>query len=305
MAPPTNALDLTWLNAVKQKAEVGVNSTTGTISPSVDDNEIQAAITAFSQWLLKYTGQPSLNAVASASEVYDGNGNNQLFLRGWPILNLTALTINGVAIPASTGFNSWGAFVEQSGKSIALRNGPTGVISFPYPWAPTGVGAPGRRGPNFAYGKGNITVEYTAGYPPTPVVNEVDTIAAQTIALQQGPWASDGGVVFYPSLVPLTPVANSPAAGEYAVSNGLYVFNVADNAAQVAVTYDINRAPFDLEYAVRCAVAINYKRKGWQDQASKTVNTREAVSTVRYRDWDFAPREAAVFQSYQRKAIYA
>ena len=42
----------------------------------------------------------------------------------------------------------------------------------------------------FAYGTQNIEVQYSAGFPPLTITNEVDTINAQTITLQQSPWVS-------------------------------------------------------------------------------------------------------------------
>lgn len=290
MAPLTNPIDLTTLSRVKTRAEVASTN---------NDQEIQDAITAFSQWILDYTGQKSLNAIASYDEVYDGNGNSRLFLRNYPIQTLVGVTVNGVAIPASSGFNSWGAFVDQSRKSICIRGGLGNFSTFPYP----SYQALQRAAPAFIRGLANIGVQYTAGYPQVTITNEIDTIASQTIALQNSPWAADGGVKFYPSLVPLTLVPSAPAAGQYAVSGGLYTFNAADNAAQVAVTYNINQGPYDLEYAVRCVVAINYKRKSWQDQKSKATTSGGSAATTSFMNWTWPPEYQQIFDHYQRKAI--
>ena len=282
-----NAIDLTTLSAVRTRAEV--------VSTS-DDAEIQAAITAFSRYLLNYTGRATLNSVETLSETYDGNGNTRLFLRSNPILTLTSVILNGSVTPISTGVGSWGAYIEQSKKSIGMRGGIGNFSTFPYP--------PVRgRWPCFIYGQGNVEVVYTAGFAATPVVNEINTIAAQTITLQQGPWASDAGVKFYPSFTALALVPSAPTTGQYAVSGGVYVFASADNSKQVAVSYGINQAPFDLEYAVRCVVALNYKRKGWQDQASRAVSSQGASATTRYRDWAWPPEIDKVFDLYSRQSI--
>jgi hypothetical protein len=293
----TNSLDLTWLLAVKRRAEVGLQPD-GTIIATADDQEIQDAITGFSQYLLNWSGLGSLNSVVTLDESYNGNGNNRLMLRSTPILSLISVTQYGVAIPISTGPQAWGAYIGQSKKNIAIRGGVGNFSTFPYPYqfSPS-------RGPVFQRGTGNIQVQYTAGYPPIVITNEIDTIESNTITLQVGAWVSDGGVLYYPSLNPLTQVGNNPQAGEYAVQNGLYVFATADNGKQIAVTYTVNRPPYDLEYAVRCIVAINYKRKGWQDQKSRAISAKDTVSTVSYRDWEFPPEYSSVFDFYSRLAV--
>ena len=288
----TNAIDLTTLSAVRNRIPLEATSTS-------DDAEIQGAITAFSQWLLSFTGRTSLNSIETLDEIYDGKGNPVLFLRSFPIVTLIFVNMNGISLPFSSGFGSWGVYIEQGKRSIALRGGVGNFSTFPYPQSQ----AMYRKGPAFLPGLGNIEVAYTAGYPPVAVVNEIATIAAQTITLQRASWVADAGVLYYPSLVPMANVLSSPAVGEYAVSAGLYVFNVTDNTRQVAVSYDVNQAPYDLEYAVRCVVALNYKRKAWQDQASRGTTTQGASSTTRYRDWAWPPEMDKVFESYQRKAI--
>jgi hypothetical protein len=285
-----NTIDLTSLAAVKSRAEV--KSTT-------DDAEIQASITAFSQWLLDFTGQASLNSVVAHDDVYDGNGNARLMLNNYPVLNVSSVTMNGVGVPVSSGANVWGYYVEQSKKSLGLRGGVGNFTTFPYP-TPLSYR---ERGPVFRRGQGNIEVVYSAGYSPSLVQNDVDNVTAGTITLQEAPWVADAGVTYYPSLNAMAHVSSGPGPGEYAVSNGLYVFSTSDEGQLVAASYQINQPPFNLEYAVRCCVALNYKRKGWQDQKSRAVTTQGGSATTTYRDWDAPPEYMKVFEYYQRKAI--
>jgi hypothetical protein len=285
-----NAIDLTTLNAVKSRAEV---------QSSAADAEIQGAITAFSQWLLGFTGQASLNSVATHDDVYDGNGNARLMLNNYPILNVASVTMNAAGIPASSAANVWGYYIEQSKKSIGLRGGVGNYSTFPYPTPLTYR----ERGPVFLRGQGNIEVVYSAGYLPVLVQNDVENVTAGTISLEAAPWVADAGVTYYPSLNVFAKVSSGSGIGEYAVSNGLYVFSAADEGQLVAASYQINQAPFNLEYAVRCVVALNYKRKGWQDQKSRGVTTQGGSATTTYRDWDAPPEYLKVFEYYQRKAI--
>jgi hypothetical protein len=294
-----NAIDLTWLNAVKQRAGLGVSAdAVGTIVATPDDNDVQAAITAFSQWLLNSSSVATLNSIATLDEIYNGNGNNRMFLRNPPIKSLIAITGTNFVAPLSTDVNTLGVFVESGKASIAIRCG-SGVVNYPYR---TGFRSD-NRGPVFPRGTGNLRVQYTGGYDPVLVHNEIDTITTQSITLQMGPWQADSAVLFYPSLVSLVNVANSPAAGQYAVSNGLYVFNATDNTKQVAVSYYRLAAPADLEYSVRCVVAINYKRKGWQDLATQGSSAGGTNATTTYRNWAWPPEHQKVFEFYTRTAI--
>ena len=81
------------------------------------------------------------------------------------------------------------------------------------------------------------------------------------------------------------------------------VFLPGQGNIEVQYTAGYGDTPEDLEYAVRCVVALNYKRKGWQDQASRGVTTQGASSTTAYRTWAWPPEYDRVFEFYQRKAI--
>ena len=213
-----SSLDLTDLDAVKRRAEV---------TSTVDDEEIQDAITGFSQHILNFCGMASLNSVVSLDETYNGNGNQVLAMRSFPVVNLSAVVMNGVSLPLSAAWNQWGVYIHQSKKFIAMRGGIGAFSTFPYP---SSYISPYRygKGPVFMIGQGNIEVVYSAGY---------------------------SGV------------------------------------------------PYDLEYAVRCVVALNYKRKAWQDQASRSTSVQGASMTTAYRNWNWPSEYENIFQFYQRKAI--
>jgi hypothetical protein len=220
-----DSVDLTTVDAVKQKAGLGVNPD-GTLQPTPDDSEIQAAITCFSKWLLNYTGQATLNSIVMLDEFYDGYNNDKLFLRTYPIISLISVQMYGTTIPLSQGATSWGAYIGPSKKYIGLRGWLGNFTTFPYPNYSVYGGY--NQKPIFLKGQANIEVQYTAGYPDVPP---------------------------------------------------------------------------DLEYAVRCVVSINYKRKSWQDQATRVVAGGGTSSTTRYQTWDWPPEYNRVFEHYKRQAI--
>jgi len=149
-----NLIDLTTLDAVKTWANV--------VDPLADDT-IQALITAFSQYVINYTGVQSLGASSSYTDTLDGNGSFRIFTRNRPIVSVQQVLVNGVAMPQSMGFNSAGWFVEQSGNSIAVRAGGSGsgFITNSYP---SGSALPFL----FVKGIGNVQITYNAGYDAVP-----------------------------------------------------------------------------------------------------------------------------------------
>jgi hypothetical protein len=59
-----------------------------------------------------------------------------------------------------------------------------------------------------------------------------------------------------------------------------------------------NGAPDDLGYAVTYLVVQEYKRRGWVDQASKTVSA--AGETVAFRSWEWPPFIEGIIQEYKQ-----
>jgi hypothetical protein len=285
-----NAIDLTWLSSVK--AFVEVDSTK-------DDAIIADLITAFSQWVLTYTGRDSLNSGATYTEVYDGNGKHRMFLRNTPIQTLASVIVGSVALPISSGFGKPGVAIDQDRFSITITPGFGTATSYVYPssnWASQ----------FFWKGLQNVQVVYTAGYNVIRVESgDVETVTNQTVTLAYPTWYSDLGVTYYPSLTPLTRVASGPTTGQYTVSlSGVYGFNAADNNNQVAVSYEFLSPPFDLEFACRRTIGTYYKRRQWLDQGSKALNSGGGSSgTTSYRSWPIAPEDRIVINAYKRVAI--
>jgi|SRR5271157_464083 len=217
MAEP---FDITTLGAVKTRAEVDANN-------SKDDQEISDAISAFSLYVMNRTGISSFANVATVTETRDGNGNDQMYVRTPPIVNVVSLTICQTSIPLAGPWPAFGYYIADDQRSIKIRGT---LQSSSYPWASryrqSGLH---RSNGGFARGQGNVLLVYNGGY---------------------------AGV------------------------------------------------PFDLEYAVRSIVAINYKRKAWQDMKSRIVDGGNAgKATTIYRDWAWPPEYEKVIEFYARRAI--
>jgi hypothetical protein len=217
-----DSVDLTTVEAVKSRAEV---------NSSTDDADIQAAITGFSTYFLGLSGMSTLNSIVTLDEIYDGNGNNKLFLRTYPIRKINFVKIGPISPPMSPGTGQWGLYISTSKKYIGMRGGLGINRTFPtyMNWMNFGVFGGNGRGPVFSLGTGNIQVNYDAGNPDTPA---------------------------------------------------------------------------DLEWAVRCIVAINYKRKAWQDQAQRAVNAGSvSAATTTFRSWNWPPEYQAILDLYTRTSF--
>jgi hypothetical protein len=163
-------LDLTSLDEVK-------NWVPGLAATSSDDAKIQSCITAWGWEFLRRTGlgdqggnytQSPFNSVCNWNETYDGTGTARLMLRNRPVVNVAALTINGIPIAPSSGYPVQGWTLDGSRRSISLRGGLLG-------WG-NQLWTSWQSGPYHVFGGGlkfwnglqNVIVQYSAGYNDTP-----------------------------------------------------------------------------------------------------------------------------------------
>jgi len=113
------------------------------ISTTTDDALLARLVTACSTAIQNYLNRQF--ASASYTDNIDGEATNAIILGNYPVTAVASLTIDGIAIPSSTG---------------------TGVPGFV--WDMYGVQlVPGLY--QFTRGNGNITVSYTAGYAAIPL----------------------------------------------------------------------------------------------------------------------------------------
>lgn len=157
---PNVNFDLTTLARVKKY--------TGITSANEDD-QIQLCITAASLEWLWATGRVESGILPATSlfisqqtyiETYDGNGNDMLALRQWPIRGVNYLRINGADVPPSLNYGVSGYRIDDSKKFLVLRS--TSATSLPSAHALS-------LGYRFWAGRGNVEVSYPAGFDITPI----------------------------------------------------------------------------------------------------------------------------------------
>lgn len=96
---------------------------------------------------------------AAHVEIRDGNGGRTMMLEQYPVTDVSAVTINGQAIPQSSGFGTAGW--RLANRSIVLE------------------------GYSFAKGCANVQIDYTAGYQAVPADIEQACIETILLALER------------------------------------------------------------------------------------------------------------------------
>jgi hypothetical protein len=308
-----NPIDLTTLAAVEAWAG-------NTANPTADATTLQGLITSASFYFLKRTGRgPQNGAVPTQSpfvqpvsyvDTYDGMGGNRQILRNWPAQSVSEVLVD--VSPFFTGVELIGWLLDSTGESISVPQ-PMGTGLLPSFWnggAASGTYGGGwgarRFGCPVAFPRGyqNVQVSYIGGFPLTAITNELDTVPASgpfVITVQELPWISDGGVKYFSSGTPLTPVTIAPLAGQYYLQGGgSYLFNSADANAEMQISYNAAGTPPDVVEKITELVALNYKRKGWIDQKSQMI---QQGGTVSYRDWKTFPQFEELVEYYMQRAM--
>lgn len=168
-----NDIDLTTLDAVKVWA--GVNN-------ALSDDVIQAVITAFSQYVIDYTGVQSFTSISEYVDILDGNGSDRIFVRNRPIREIQQVLVDGVNRQVSAGYNQAGCFIDQSGNSISIRvgGGSNPTLTNTYPG----------RGSNlvFSTGRGNVLIKYLAGFMEVPFDLELTARRVSAVNYKRTLW---------------------------------------------------------------------------------------------------------------------
>jgi hypothetical protein len=232
---------------------------------SSDDTLIARLITDVSGAITAYLGRPSLTPRPFAERL-DGNGKARIYLRHYPVLQMTSLVIDNVAVPAVLPPAAGAPY----GKGYLLER-----------WDGLPPGRPQALDlfhALFRTGRQNIDVGYNAGYA---VQSEAGTVPAApgpftvTAAAPFGPWASDAGVA-YNNGIALVPVAGSPGAGQYNVAGGDYTFAAADTGAGLLISYGF--IPAAINNACIEWVAERYRYRTRIGQSAQTVQGQQTAS---------------------------
>lgn len=262
-----SALDLTSLALVKEW--LAANSE-DEAALSQNDQLYMNEIRRVSSMLLGYLQIPTVRRRLISGEVYSGQGGANQMLRQFPVLDVTALAVNGIAI-----------------SQAASPMGPGFLLEPASPFPPGRPQMISLMGSSFSRGRQNVVVSYHAGYM---VSNEAQVIPASanytiTPLNPYGLWASDEGVTFEDG-TPLTAVLEAPpAAGQYVAptifnspeaGNTDYTFSEADAGKAIKLNYSF--IPFAIEGAATQMVCERLSYRGRIGQTSKSLAGQETVS---------------------------
>jgi hypothetical protein len=248
------------------KAWLGIASTNTTNDPA-----LSMLISASSRLILSYLARPGI-LPATYAERYDGQGNQRILLRNWPVLAIASLYVWDRLMPPSPPPPSSGV--------------PSGYLLSPWNGAPPGsmqwvdlFDSLSIFGNYYDRGAQDVCVTYSAGYA---VMTEAATVPLapgpyQVEALgPYGAWGSDLGVTYAASGQTLTSTTNAPNQGQYSVTAGLYLFNAADAGAAVLLSYGY--VPFDLAQAAMEIAAERWTYRGRIGIRSQSLAGQETIS---------------------------
>ena len=139
--------DLTTLANVKAYLSPPLTTTT-------DDALLTRLVTAASQFIQTWLGRTI--AATSYTETRNGQGGTRLFLRNRPVVSVSSVTVDGVAVAPSSGPGQPGYLFDDN--SVYLT------------------------GAAFTRGQQNVAVAYTAGYAATPP--ELEQACVALVALR-------------------------------------------------------------------------------------------------------------------------
>ena len=270
-----------------------------------DDALLSRLITVASQQILMELQRPDLG-LTTVTEILDGKDTPKIQLRNWPAASVTALSVNGTAIPASTGYPVYGYQLEklvgsQAGRpqSVSIIGG-TGIDGV---YIANGVAQFAQVGGSyrpFSRGMGNISVTYQYGYV---VQNEAQTVATSGSAYlvtpnaPYGSFGGDLGVTYASNGTALTakPPGTVLSTGQYIAptltgENPVPNYLFAAGDAGVAVLINYNYIPAPLEQACIETVGERYSYKGRIGMKTKSLGGEETAS------YDISGLSAAVME---------
>jgi len=218
----------------------------GIVAPNaVTDAWLTQAIAQVSRAIEKHTRRVFVPEVVqetfepAARDYNRPQGTNALQLGRWPVASVVSvtLTLGGAAQTLVEGTD----FLVDAANGTLTRLDPT-----------TGHGT------NWIADR--VAVTYLAGYGAS--VTEAATVPTspyQVTVSQSAEFSCDIGVTYAGS--PLVRVAANPAAGQYAVSAGVYTFAAADAGHALTVTYGTADVPADLQEICLRLVTARYKSR--------------------------------------------
>jgi hypothetical protein len=251
------------------------------LSPTPSDPTLAGLVVAASRTIYAALSRSSL-LPQSYTDTIDLE-SDRVYLANWPVQQVTSVILDGLAVPPAGALPTLG-YLLQPGDGVP-------------PGRPQALDIFGRR---FHRRRQSLVVAYQAGY----------TIAGEAVAAPSaspyllaaaapfGAWARDLGVINAGSGLPLRAISGAPAAGQYAVTLGVYQFNAADAGAALALSYGF--VPQDLAQAATELAAERFRAAERIGLRSKSLGGQE---TIAYDLSGLSASVEALIAPYRRTAF--
>lgn len=252
--------DLTTLP--RAKAWLGLQETTGS------DATVRRLISAASTAVLSYIERDSFDVV-ERDERYDGGGAAFMLLRESPVIEISALEIDGAGTfplysNGGRGYRLAAAEPGDGRQRLSLVNAI------------------------FPIGIDNVRARYRTGriVEETIKIPAVEGNAARSLYAPNRPFLRDLGVS-----------KAGEALTDYEVEDGIYSFPAAQAGDEVVLRFSV--APADIENCVIEILGETFKRKERIGQTSAVLGPQQ---TVHFSQKDFPPGVKTVLDTYLRSA---
>lgn len=249
--------DITTLSMVKQYLAI---TTAGA------DALISRLIPRESRLIEQWTGR-LLPFVLNTARRLNGTGTPMLMLPDQPILDVQALSIDGIAVPGPAGSSPGFTFDDTTIYLTAGRAFPMGRQNVTCSWS--------------AGYQANVPALIPDGNTPTLLIENPGTPALVNSV------TSDIGVVF-------AKTANAPAAGQYQFNAPSLVFAAAD--ANTAIAVDMYYVPPPIEQVCIEMVGLDLKQRDNLGINSKTL----AGETISYERAGMTASVKEMLQPYKK-----
>jgi len=236
--------DLTTLANVK----AWLNTNSASVFPTTNDVLLARAISAASMFAKTWLSMPVVPA--TYVETRNGTGTGVLFLRNRPVLAVTAITLDNVALAPSSPPSQGYGFMNDDTRAYLV-------------------------GGCFRQGVQNVVVTYSAGFQLT---DQVTLAASMPVSALSQTWTCDRGVTV--AGVSFVPVSGAPAAGQYQVAqaNGAFSYNFNAGDVGKAASLSYGYVPYDLEQGVIELTCERFKTRDRIGQVSMNIGNGQTVS---------------------------
>lgn len=207
---------------------------------------LRRLITAASGFVLSYLERDTFDVV-EREERYDGGGSGFMLLREAPVVEITALELDGVG--TLTAYSNTGRGFRLADPEPGLGRQRLSLVNATFP-----------------IGTDNVRVAYTTGQVATETVVLPEKVGDETTVRYEPrrPFLTDRGAK----------KAGVAVAG-YTVEDGVYVFPEAEGGETVTVSY--STFPTDIEQVVCEIVGEAYKRRDRIGQTSASLGQQQTI----------------------------